>query len=256
VSSCSPAKRIGFAGAFAPSCDPEWSYGYEPFGTALLESHDGANAPANPMRFAGEQLDTDTGLYHLRARQYDPATGRFLATDLIPQSPLEPYVGAYVYALDLPTTIIDPSGLLCLSFHCGWNNTKAAARAAGRTVVNVATNPTSGIAVGGAGAGCLIFIEAGPVAAVCEVAVAVGPVLDVAASARKNLFGPCKDVTAFVGDAAFAGASIGAGPALKGTWEEILDKEHSKIAKRLTDPAIWAAGVARQVDEHSGCNTK
>jgi len=37
----------------------------------------GGQQPANFMKFTGEYLDP-TGLYHLRARQYDPAIGRFL----------------------------------------------------------------------------------------------------------------------------------------------------------------------------------
>src|SRR5438874_659405 len=37
------------------------------------------------MRFAGELIDTETSLYHLRARQYDPGSGRFLSVD--PLSP-------------------------------------------------------------------------------------------------------------------------------------------------------------------------
>ncbi|MGH2706334.1 MAG: RHS repeat-associated core domain-containing protein [Actinomycetota bacterium] len=64
----------------------EWSYAYEPFGTARSEVKVDPAAPANPMRFAGEALD-DTGLYHLRARQHDPKTGRFLSLDLPKRSP-------------------------------------------------------------------------------------------------------------------------------------------------------------------------
>ena len=48
-----------------------WTYAYEPFGTLLTEQRSGGNAPTNAMKFAGEYLDA-TGLYHLRARQYDP----------------------------------------------------------------------------------------------------------------------------------------------------------------------------------------
>lgn len=37
--------------------------------------------PSGDFRFHGEWLETTTGLYHLRARDYDPATGRFLTRD-------------------------------------------------------------------------------------------------------------------------------------------------------------------------------
>lgn len=231
----------------------QWSYTYEPFGTTRTQTQGtGTTPPTNLMRFAGELVDTDTGLYHLRARQYDPATGRFLATDPALTSTLAPYVGAYVYVQDLPTALVDPTGLICFSFKCGWENTKTGARAAGRTIVNVATHPATGPVVGAGGAGCLIFVEAGPVAAACEAAVYVAaPAFDIAASARKNLLGPCKNVWAFVGDVTFAGASVAVGPAAKAGWKQILDEgQHRQIANRLTEPAIWAAGLAREAGAH------
>jgi RHS repeat-associated protein len=69
---------------------------YTPFG-APRASASTSQAPAvNPFRFTGEYRDSVTGLYHLRARQYDPGTGRFTALD--PRSPAvgDPYVSAYV----------------------------------------------------------------------------------------------------------------------------------------------------------------
>ncbi len=35
----------------------------------------------SPFLFTGEQRDSETSLYYLRARYYDPETGRFLARD-------------------------------------------------------------------------------------------------------------------------------------------------------------------------------
>jgi RHS repeat-associated protein len=66
-------------------------------------------APTNPIRFAGQYLDT-TGLYNLRARQYDPTDGRFLETDSSPPPASTPSAGTYVYAGDDPTFGTDPSG--------------------------------------------------------------------------------------------------------------------------------------------------
>lgn len=63
------------------------------------------------LRFAGELRDSDTGLYHLRARQYDPATGRFLTTDPLAPKLSEPYPSTYVYAGNRPTALVDPSGM-------------------------------------------------------------------------------------------------------------------------------------------------
>jgi RHS repeat-associated protein len=63
------------------------------------------------MRFAGEQLDTTTGLYHLRARPYDANRGRFLATDPLPHPATDPYRNTYHYARNRPGVLIDPSGM-------------------------------------------------------------------------------------------------------------------------------------------------
>jgi RHS repeat-associated protein len=89
---------------------PQWAYGYEPFGTSRSATKIHPSAPDNPMRFTGEYLDP-SGLYHLRARQYDSGLGRFTAVD--PVAPLlsDAYVASYIYALNRPTLFTDPSGL-------------------------------------------------------------------------------------------------------------------------------------------------
>jgi len=92
----------------------QWSYSYEPFGTTRTQTQGtGTTPPTNLMRFAGELIDTDTGLYHLRARQYDPATGRFLTTDPVAPAPDDPSASDYAYVQDDPTALVDPSGLFC-----------------------------------------------------------------------------------------------------------------------------------------------
>jgi len=90
---------------------PQWTYTYEPFGSIRTELRNDSAAPTNLMRFTGELFDTSTGLYHLRARQYDPATGRFLQADPLAPSISDPYVAAYVYVNNRPPLLVDPSGL-------------------------------------------------------------------------------------------------------------------------------------------------
>ncbi|MGH2747842.1 MAG: RHS repeat domain-containing protein [Actinomycetota bacterium] len=92
---------------------PQWSYSYEPFGASRSALKLDPLAPDNPMQFTGEYQDP-TGLYHLRARQYDPGLGRFTATD--PRTPpiTSPMVSPYVYVNNRPTVLVDPSGF------CGW----------------------------------------------------------------------------------------------------------------------------------------
>ena len=86
-----------------------WTWSYDPFGVIRTEQRTGGNAPANYMKFAGEYLDP-TGHYHLRARQYDPVTGRFLRRDPVDTGVGTPLISAYAYAANRPTVLVDPSG--------------------------------------------------------------------------------------------------------------------------------------------------
>jgi RHS repeat-associated protein len=76
---------------------------YEPFGELRTNTGSG---PASSLKFTGEYED-GTGLYHLRARQYDPTTGRFLSRDPVPSSG-----SAYAYVGNSPTAFVDPAGAL------------------------------------------------------------------------------------------------------------------------------------------------
>jgi RHS repeat-associated protein len=89
----------------------EWTDSYEPYGPIRTEvKNDTKSAPTTLMKYVGQYLDP-TGLYHLRARQYDPSTGRFLTQDPLPNPTTNAYMSAYAYANDAPTTLTDPSGL-------------------------------------------------------------------------------------------------------------------------------------------------
>ncbi|MGH1506259.1 MAG: RHS repeat-associated core domain-containing protein [Acidimicrobiales bacterium] len=70
------------------------------------------NASSTTFGFAGEYTDP-TGLLHLRARPYDPGTGRFLAMDPVqPGSPGTTGWQHYAYAGNNPSTWTDPTGML------------------------------------------------------------------------------------------------------------------------------------------------
>jgi RHS repeat-associated protein len=63
----------------------------------------------DPIR--GEQYDPDLGLYYLRARYYNPATGRFLSRDPEDHSPKNPNeLHKYLYAGGDPVNATDPTG--------------------------------------------------------------------------------------------------------------------------------------------------
>jgi RHS repeat-associated protein len=90
-----------------------WSE-YYPFG-AIRQAGAASKPPAvDPFRFTGEQLDPITGLYYLRARQYDPGTGRFLSADPAGARVGDPFVSAYAYVNNRPTRATDPSGKICV----------------------------------------------------------------------------------------------------------------------------------------------
>lgn len=76
----------------------------------------GVEHDANPSsdirhRYTGEAFDQTTGLYHLRARDYDPYTGRFISMDEHPGSQRIPLtLNKYLYGNADPVNTIDPSG--------------------------------------------------------------------------------------------------------------------------------------------------
>ncbi|MEU4031115.1 RHS repeat domain-containing protein [Streptomyces anulatus] len=80
----------------------------KPFGEAR-----GTAAPTWPddKGFLGKPVDTDTGLTHVGAREYDPANGRFLSVDPILAPEDHESLNGYAYANNTPVTLSDPSGL-------------------------------------------------------------------------------------------------------------------------------------------------
>lgn len=61
--------------------------------------------------FLGKPADADTGLTHIGAREYDPATGRFLSVDPILAPEDHESLNGYAYSNNTPVTKSDPSGL-------------------------------------------------------------------------------------------------------------------------------------------------
>jgi len=83
------------------------TYSYDVFGKPDLVT----GSADNNFRFTGEQVDAETGLIYLRARYYDPETGRFISRD--------PFTGfdtntqslnRYTYGYNNPVQYTDPSG--------------------------------------------------------------------------------------------------------------------------------------------------
>jgi RHS repeat-associated protein len=67
--------------------------------------------PCNSSHYRAEQFDSDLGLYYLRARYYNPATGRFLSRDPKEGNPSDPKsLHKYLYAGGNPVSALDPTG--------------------------------------------------------------------------------------------------------------------------------------------------
>ena len=84
------------------------SYTYSAFGKTTAKD----TTKANPYRYTGRELDSDTGLYYYRARYYDPTIGRFIGED-----PVRFRAGAnfYRYVGNNALNFADPLGL-CAQF--------------------------------------------------------------------------------------------------------------------------------------------
>jgi len=79
--------------------------------------NDSAAGATAEWPFTGEQRDSESAFYYLRARYYDPAVGRFLARDFLPGLVVNPQtLNRYAYVTNNPVLFVDPLGL------CGWRD--------------------------------------------------------------------------------------------------------------------------------------
>lgn len=76
--------------------------------TGFLASTIGA---VNPLRYRGYYYDTETSLYYLHSRYYDPETCRFISADAyIVAGNYLTGSNMFVYCMDNPVMYSDPSG--------------------------------------------------------------------------------------------------------------------------------------------------
>ena len=87
------------------------TYCYDAFGNLISST----GSTANSYRYCGEQFDSTTGLYYLRARYMDTSTGRFISQDTYAGSTADPIsLHKYLYANSNPVMYSDPSGYMSL----------------------------------------------------------------------------------------------------------------------------------------------
>ncbi|MDX8031923.1 RHS repeat-associated core domain-containing protein [Lentzea sp. BCCO 10_0856] len=106
----------GVANMLSPTGQPEWAYDYDPFGNPrvgeTLKQPSAQAAPGNPLQYTGAYQDSSSGSgnYFLRARNYNPGTGRFTTTDPMPRGGAA--VSPYAYADNNPLAFTDPTGMM------------------------------------------------------------------------------------------------------------------------------------------------
>lgn len=91
------------------------TYSYDSYGNPTACG--GAPCPVtNPLQYAGQYVDSESGLMYLRARYYDPSSELFLSAD-----PSQGIGGSpYAYALGSPQNVTDRTGLFP-NLLAGWN---------------------------------------------------------------------------------------------------------------------------------------
>ncbi len=83
------------------------TYYYDAFGN-ISEQTGNVN---NNITYAGYQYDSETGLYYLNTRMYDPKVARFLQEDTYTGDPNDPLsLNLYTYCHNEPLMYVDPTG--------------------------------------------------------------------------------------------------------------------------------------------------
>jgi len=91
------------------------AYEYDAFGNSL-NGVNPSSAAGGEFGFHGAWRDSETGLYHMRARSYDAVTGRFTTPDSATPNPQAPETyEPYSFANNNPHLYSDPTGLFTLT---------------------------------------------------------------------------------------------------------------------------------------------
>ena len=92
-------------------------YNYDAWGNHVVSGSNTSLGNANPFRYRGYYYDTETKLYYLQTRYYDPEVGRFINIDNIDYIAPETINGLnfYAYCNNNPVNYYDPSGQFVIS---------------------------------------------------------------------------------------------------------------------------------------------
>jgi len=84
----------------------EQTYAFDSFGNQTASS----GSLTNPFQYASREFDSEATLYFMRARYFDPKSGRFLSEDTVQSAPEN--VNPYAYVGNAPVRFNDPMGFL------------------------------------------------------------------------------------------------------------------------------------------------
>jgi RHS repeat-associated protein len=87
---------------------------YDGFGN--VESGDDGSSQGGDFRFQSQWLESESGLYYMRARDYDAETGLFLSRDAVDvqQQEIEAF-NPYQFAYNNPLVFKDPTGMITMT---------------------------------------------------------------------------------------------------------------------------------------------
>jgi RHS repeat-associated protein len=89
---------------------------YDSFGNLRRSQGNDLGLTGGDFRFQGQWLESNTDLYHFRARYYDPETGRFVSRDPVEIIEYEPESSnPYQFVYNNPHIYLDPSGEFTIS---------------------------------------------------------------------------------------------------------------------------------------------
>ena len=155
------------------------TYTYDAWGKLVKLEDSTANSVGtlNPFRYRGYYYDTETSLYYLQSRYYDPEVGRFINADAFASTDISGVLSTnmFAYCENNPVMRSDPTGetfLSALMGAAGGAAVGAMLSMATQVIINVAhhdpiTKNLGQSAAEGALSGALSAVRMNPVASVC-----------------------------------------------------------------------------------------
>jgi len=87
------------------------SYTYDTWGKLISVTGNTTLGNLNPYRYRGYRYDTETGMYYLQSRYYEPGIGRFISPDSIDDTGYRPWgKNRFAYCDNNPVMYSDPTG--------------------------------------------------------------------------------------------------------------------------------------------------